>query len=449
MSRHARIMMYSQDSYGLGHLRRATNLANELVAQQPDLSIVLVVDSPVAPFFDLRNHIDFVKLPTVIKVAAGVFRPGQLPTSYEVVRRLRAHVIREVMREYKPDLVLVDHMPGGANRDLVPALKLMRTLGYPTRMVLGVRDIIDNPKVTCAVWENERFYDTLKQYYDGVLIYGSSDIYPTADAYGIREAISDRVEYCGYVCNMDPVKDREYVRAKLGVGNEPLIAVMAGGGADAYRLMQTCLESLPLVRRYIESSTVMVTGPFMPEMQRRDLRDRARGLGIHVHTSVGDSLSQINAADLVVSMAGYNTMTEILRFRKRAVIVPRSGPSAEQRMRTQILAARGLVTAVDPAELSPDALGAAIVHALKNQVGAPSSSFPGLHGVANATRTLLDLLPRANGSGKSSNGSWRRGNGIGKNGNRPHRPQPASSTSAPAGAPFRLVRTTSGPEENR
>ena len=93
-------------------------------------------------------------------------------------------VIREVLTGFQPDLVLVDHMPGGANRDLVPALRLLRSLNHPTRVVLGVRDIIDNPSVTCDVWRREGFYDTLKRYYDSVLIYGSPEIFPTASAYG-------------------------------------------------------------------------------------------------------------------------------------------------------------------------------------------------------------------------------------------------------------------------
>jgi predicted glycosyltransferase len=405
-------MMYSQDSFGLGHLRRATNLANELVVQRPDLSILLVVDSPVAPFFDLREHIDFVKLPTVVKVGAGVFKPGQLLTSYSLVKNLRSNVIREVMRRYRPDLVLVDHMPGGANRDLIPALKLIRPLGYPTRMVLGLRDIIDNPAVTRAVWEREGFYDTLKQYYDRVLIYGSSDIFPTADAYGIRDAVAERVQYCGYVCNMEPVKEAAQVRAKLGVGDEPLIAVMAGGGADAYRLMQTYLDALPYVHRELPVSTVMVTGPFMPDAQRRALRDQARALGVLIHTAVGDSLSQINAADLVVSMAGYNTLSEILRFEKPAVVVPRPGPSAEQRMRANILADRGLVTTLDPSTLSPEVMAAGLLRTLTGLGGPRPGARPGLTGVAAVTAALLDLLPGANGHVKPKSGTVKHANGT-------------------------------------
>jgi predicted glycosyltransferase len=383
--------MYSQDSYGLGHLRRATNLANALVRSLANVSVLLVVDSPVAPFFDLRERIDFVKLPTVVKVEAGVFRPGSLLTSYGLVRAMRSTVNREVLARLRPDLILVDHMPGGANRELVPALRQIRSLDYPTRVVLGVRDIIDDPAVTCAVWEREGFYDTLRRYYDAVLIYGSPEIFDTADQYQIEQALPGRVRYCGYVCNMDAVKDPIQVRAKLEIGDEPMIVVMAGGGADAFRLMQTYLEAVPLLGRAVRATTVMVTGPFMPEEHRKLLRDRARDLGVQIRTSVGDSLSHLNAAELVVSMAGYNTVSEILRFRKRAVLVPRAGPSAEQRMRAGILSQRGLVTAIEPAQLSAPRLAAAIVETLQRP--APSAiELPEMRGVDTVTGALRTWL---------------------------------------------------------
>ena len=86
----------------------------------------------------------------------------------------------------------------------------------------------------------------------------------------------DTVQYCGYVCNMDPVKDPSQLRAKLNCQDQPLVAVMAGGGADAYRLMQTYLAALPFVNNVVRVTTVMVTGPFMPESQHRELREQAK-----------------------------------------------------------------------------------------------------------------------------------------------------------------------------
>ena len=399
MHKPARVLMYSQDSYGLGHLRRATNLANSLVGEGRDLSVLLIVDSPVAPFFELKDHIDFVKLPTIVKVAAGVFKAGRLGASANLIKTIRSKILRDVLAAFDPDLILVDHMPGGANGELIPALRVTRLL-HRARVVLGLRDIIDDPQVTCEVWDREGYYETLKRYYDAVLIYGSADVFPTAEHYRIGEIMNGGVQYCGYVCNMASVKSARLVRAKIGVGSEPLVVVMAGGGADAHGLMHTYLEALPAVARMVRAATVMVTGPFMPEGERKALRERGRALGVQVETAVGDSLAYVNAADLVVSMAGYNTLSEILRFRKPAVVVPREGPSAEQRMRSAIFAELGLISLVPPQQLSPTRLAREIAAALLNPASRKPEGVPAL-GVGTATQALLRLLSRENGRDKA------------------------------------------------
>src|SRR5207247_3633839 len=112
-------------------------------------------------------------------------------------------------------------------------------------------------------------------------------------------------------------------------------------------------------------------GPLRAEEPRQPLRARARELGVQVRTTVSDSLSHLNAADLVVSMAGYNTVSEILRFRKRAILVPRPGPSLEQRMRARIFSERGLVTASDPQHLSAPRLASALTETLHHPPAPP------------------------------------------------------------------------------
>jgi predicted glycosyltransferase len=77
-----------------------------------------------------------------------------------------------------------------------------------------------------------------------------------------------------------------------------------------------------------------------------------------------DLVPSLRAADLVVSMAGYNTSAEILALRKRAILVPRAAPRAEQRLRANLLARMGAVFSIEPdddlaqklAELIPAAL---------------------------------------------------------------------------------------------
>ena len=117
---------------------------------------------------------------------------------------------------------------------------------------------------------------------------------------------------------------------------------------------------------------------------------RAQGLPVKVRTSVRDVPSYIAAADVVVGMAGYNTTAEILRVEKPAVLVPRPGPRAEQRMRARLFAEHEWVRVVDPDELSPSTLARAVCGAL----GDPpvSAVGPDLGGLDVAVDHLLALL---------------------------------------------------------
>ncbi|OLE20918.1 MAG: hypothetical protein AUI36_34625 [Cyanobacteria bacterium 13_1_40CM_2_61_4] len=107
---------------------------------------------------------------------------------------------------------------------------------------------------------------------------------------------------------------------------------------------------------------------------------------------VDDSLSQIAAADLVVCMAGYNTLSEVLFLKKKALVVPRSGPSAEQRMRAGLFAAKGLIDMLDPSDLSPEKLAKRLVADLeRNDYPAKGEAVP-MDGARQAADRLLETV---------------------------------------------------------
>jgi predicted glycosyltransferase len=175
-----------------------------------------------------------------------------------------------------------------------------------------------------------------------------------------------------------------------------LIVGMAGGGADAYPMMRALLDALPLVLEQQRVALVLIAGPFMPAEQRHDLEARARSLPARIRVSVNDSLSYIDAPDLVVGMAGYNTTTEILRSGKPAILIPRVGPSAEQRMRATLFSERGWVDMIDPTRLEP----ATVAQALLARLAAPERpgvARPDVGGLSVAAELLsADLaLPSA------------------------------------------------------
>jgi predicted glycosyltransferase len=131
----------------------------------------------------------------------------------------------------------------------------------------------------------------------------------------------------------------------------------------------------------------------MPAELRRDLAKRARGLPVRVRMSVDDTLSYLEAADLVVAMAGYNTTIEILRSGRRAILIPRAGPSAEQRTRASLFSARHWVEMIDPDDLDPGLVARKVIESLGAADRSTVTVKPDLDGTLSATEQLLALLP--------------------------------------------------------
>ncbi len=389
-----RLLVYSQDGFGLGHMRRTSLLASEFLAARPGASALTISDSPLGHFFAAAPGHDYLKLPSIRKAGPGRWGSVSLSMAFTEVLELRRQIIRSTVLGYRPDVVLVDHMPHGAMGELVPTLEALE--GIPVRVVLGLRDILDAPATIRQRWHLEGAFEVLERHYHDVLVYGSADVFDITEQYDWPASVRSLVRYCGYVCGEDEpaVNGRNRLRQLRGARDGSLIVAMAGGGADAYPLFDALMDAVPTLTAGRDCSVVIVTGPFLPAAERLDLLRRARGLPVRVLKSVSDTGAYMRSADLVVSMAGYNTSVELLRVGRRALLVPRAGPSAEQQMRAQLFAERGWVDWLPPLELTPEVLAAAMLAALERPVGS-SAPRPDLDGLHATTAHLTSIVSEA------------------------------------------------------
>lgn len=384
-----RLMIYTQDGLGLGHLRRASSLAAEFLRREPDGWVLTTSDSPLGTLLrDIPNH-DYLKLPSIVKAGPGDWHPLSSPLEVGRLLQLRSRLILEAATAFQPDVLLVDHMPHGAMGELIPTLETLRERG--TRIVLGLRDIIDAPDVVQQRWESEGALDALANFFDLVLVYGSQDVFDVCREYGWPDDLARLVRYCGYVCTAEKPADAARLRSRrlAALPAGALIVAMAGGGADAHGLMSTLLDALPAIHARRPCALEIVTGPFMPDDQRQDLKRRAQVLPVRMRSMVRDPLARVAAADLVVAMAGYNTTMEILRLGTPALLVPRRGPSREQRMRARRFADRGWVHELGPDGLTPERLAGAVLEALSSRSKASPGGAPDLEGLTRAVDHLL------------------------------------------------------------
>src|ERR1051326_1621920 len=167
--RHKRVLIYSHDTFGLGHLRRCRAIAHALVEADKDLSVLILSGSPIIGSFDFRARVDFVRVPGVIKLRNGEYTSLNLHIAIEETLEMRASIIQHTADIFDPDLFIVDKEPLGLRGEVGPTLELLRRRGTP--IVLGLRDVMDEPAQLGPEWSRKKAVPALKKYYDDIWVY--------------------------------------------------------------------------------------------------------------------------------------------------------------------------------------------------------------------------------------------------------------------------------------
>jgi predicted glycosyltransferase len=364
-----RIAFYTHDTFGMGHVRRCMNLIEAMAKRRPDAAILLITGSPALGLMSGRPHnVDVVKLPTIAPTGVAANHPPHLPIGTEAIIRIRRKTIAKLVEAFAPDVFVVDNFALGARRELVPTLKALKNT--PTRAVLGVRDIVDAPEVIHRRWAKDGIFDALRDLYDQVLVFGESRLFDAGRQYDFDAATAAKVRHCGYVVRPGPRGGSGFDEFGMGPSWPRLLATVGGGG-DGLPLLDAVLGAL---ERLPDCSAVVLSGPLQGQADREAVLGRVAALGprVVVKPFVEDPTRLMAEADLVVSMAGYNTVAELLRHGARMLLVPRNwrygehaqgtaaGVELEQPLRARILVEAGLAAMVDPAELSAETLAAEI-----------------------------------------------------------------------------------------
>ena len=346
-----RVLVYSHDTFGLGHLRRNLAIAAHLLRRSQPFSASLLTGSPVASSWPMPAGLEVKALPPVVKTGAEEYASRDSFFSFAKVKARREAVILEWVMRYRPDVFLVDHAPAGMKGELRKALAFIREEMPATQTVLGLRDIIDSPEAVRSLWREQNIYQLLETAYDQILVYGCRHLFDSVRAYDFPAAVVAKTRYCGYIAHNDSnvqAANRLYV-APPALGR-PVILVTAGGGGDGYALLSAYLRALDCIPHDVAQS-IIVSGPLMAIEERRTLELAAvQRPDVRMIFFTTQLAELIRSADLVVAMAGYNTTVEILVAQKPAILVPRGAPRMEQRMRAKLMSNLGLAWAIQPEE---------------------------------------------------------------------------------------------------
>jgi len=364
-------------------------ISNQLVKDRPDARQLILTGSMVAGAYDLPPNLDIIKLPALTKRSDGQYSARSLPLSLAATIAWREQMILQAAIAFEPDLFLVDKTPAGVHGELLPTLRFLKTWRPMTRLLLGMRDIEDNREATRVEWEISHARQLHEKVYDGLLYYGERKVFDPVSEYGMSPRAASKLISCGYLAGAQPTRSREILRKELDAGDRPLIVVTVGGGGDGFILLKTYIDALETDLELADAQSLLVTGPLMTRSDNKILSKAAHTSHLQQLKFTPDLVSYLAAADLVVSMAGYNTVCEILSQGVRSLLVPRVKPRQEQKLRAELLAERGLVRILLPDILTPERL-ANEIHAALN--APPPKITLKLDGLQRASQNILKFI---------------------------------------------------------
>ena len=189
--------MYSHDTFGLGHLRRCRTIAHSLVEDFRGLHVLIISGAQIAGAFDYRARVDFMKIPSVIKLRNGEYTSLEQHFDLHETMKMRQSIIRHTAETFQPDIFIVDKEPMGLKNEVEDTLAYLKTRG--TTLVLGLRDVLDAPHLLDAEWPRRDTMRKIGLFYDKIWVYGPPDFYDPLTGLDVPPAVRAKMNFVGFL----------------------------------------------------------------------------------------------------------------------------------------------------------------------------------------------------------------------------------------------------------
>jgi predicted glycosyltransferase len=380
------VFFYVQHLLGVGHLKRASILAREMVNQ--GLGVTVVLGGPAVKGVEFTGCARVI-LPS-IQAADETFSTLVDADGNPVSDALRDARAARLLTEFEaldPDFVLIEMFPFGRRQfrfELMPLLEAIHGRANPPIVACSVRDILvhkSNPD------RNQEMIALATAWFDTILVHGDPLLVPLETSFPDAAFIEHKISYTGYV--VDP-KAQMSTEGNNRIDGKDEVIVTVGGGAVGEPLLRAAIAARPL-SSLSDIPWRIITGPNLDEAVFDELRS-AVDEGVVFERWRSDLPVLLKNCRLSISQAGYNTVMDILQANARAVVVPFSaGNETEQGIRAQKLSERGRLITVDAKGLSPKILA----NAIDNALALPVSPIPiNTQGAETTARQVANLCWR-------------------------------------------------------
>jgi predicted glycosyltransferase len=356
-----KIIFYCQHVLGIGHLFRAREICKALVGHE----VILVTGGPQIET-KLPKHVSVVKLPglQMDREFNDLFSSDK-SASLDQIKKKRQKKLLAVIQKERPDIFFLELYPFGRQAfrfEIDPVLQAIRS-NRPARcgVISSVRDILvekEKPK------HERRALERLNAFFDAVLVHSDPSLVTLKETFYRFDEIRIPVIHTGYIAQKPLDNARGRIRKQLGIGQDDIMIVAsAGGGIVGKPILESAIQAFRHLKVDGTPYLYVYTGPYMSEYEFAHLKGLEKNKRIQIEKFTSDFLSYLAAADLSISMAGYNTTMNVLATAVAALVWP-FGANREQRLRAERLADRGALELINDQDLNPDDLAGIMEQAL-------------------------------------------------------------------------------------
>jgi len=375
-----RVLFCMHDAYGFQGVHLAAALSEKLSKVFPRISSLILTGHEAPRSVTLAPYVRLKRIPA--SPASYSSKPGT---------QSRSATILSSVKRFRANLVIAEVGPTGLDPGCLAALQDLRIASPKTRIVIALRDIVDHPVTSIPIFVQNGFNDSVRDICDQLWILGDRRVFDTVQEYEMSQEVKDKSFYTGYLATSPSHADAVRARSELGLNGQIFALIVDGGGEDGFRLLKSYAQG---ARKQGEPpiDALLLGDPGMDRPRRTELERYCEHRGaLRFRELSGDLWRYVAASDIVVNNGDYPTVCEILALRKNALILPCVHPRKNRYMRSERLAALGLVHVVRPGNMSPSDLHRRIAQLAAGPAPAAPTEKIDLNGLARCAALAAEL----------------------------------------------------------
>ncbi len=386
------VIIYCQHVLGLGHFFRTLEIAKAFSSDE-----VTLVTGGGSINVNLPDHIKSVCLPGLMmdENFSNLYSVDPQKT-VEAVKAQRKTKLLELFKKQKPDVFIVELYPFGRRAfrfELEPVLDFLKNAKqFDCKIVCSIRDILVE-KEDASKYEI-RVVTALNRWFDAVLVHSDPELIHLDSTFSRIAKIHAPIFYTGFVTPIP--RQRKILEIKKNLGLKPkdfLIVVSAGGGSVGEQLLKAAAKAHGMLETPGKVMMKIFTGPYMKDKDKTDIRDLASA-GVEVEEFSKDFISLLGAADLSISMAGYNTCMNSVATHVDSLVWP-FDQNREQRLRATKISEFSSMTLLEDEDLKPERFSKIIdTHLAKSKLPNHKRKRLNISGALHTEKWIKESLQR-------------------------------------------------------